>query len=75
MRWSKKEHITDGILKNVIDEISNGLIDADLGGGLVKKRVSRKGEGKRGGHRVLLAFKTKTVLYLSLDFQRMIAKI
>lgn len=59
MRWAKKEHITDNILKNGIDEIDKGLIDVDLGSGLVKKRVSRKGEGKRGGHRVLLAFKEK----------------
>jgi hypothetical protein len=32
-----------------------GLIDADLGGGLVKKRIAVKGQGKRGGTRTLLA--------------------
>lgn len=37
--------------------MESGLFDADLGGGLVKKRVARRGQGKRGGHRVLLAFK------------------
>ena len=32
-----------------------GLIDADLGGGLVKKRVGLPGRGKRGGARTLVA--------------------
>jgi hypothetical protein len=31
------------------------LIDASLGGGLVKKRVSRNGQGKRGGYRTIVA--------------------
>ena len=44
-------------MRAAINELSEGLIDADLGGGLVKKRVARSGQGKRGGHRVLLAFK------------------
>ena len=34
-----------------------GLIDADLGGGLIKQRVARKGAGKSGGYRTLLAFR------------------
>lgn len=57
MKWAKKERLIDACLLKAIDEIKEGLIDADLGGGLVKKRIARKGEGKRGGHRVLLAFK------------------
>jgi len=36
-------------------EIQKGLIDARLGGGLIKKRVARSGHGKRGGYRVILA--------------------
>lgn len=38
-----------------IEEMSNGLIDADLGGGLVKKCVPMAGRGKRGGARVIVA--------------------
>jgi len=56
-RWAKKEKITNDVLKQTIDEIFDGLIDGDLGGGLLKKRVARKGEGKRGGYRTLLAFR------------------
>lgn len=57
VRWAKKERLSDTALKGVIKELEEGLIDADLGGGLIKQRVARSGQGKRGGHRVLLAFK------------------
>lgn len=33
----------------------SGLVDADLGGGLFKKRVARPGGGKSGGYRTILA--------------------
>jgi len=32
-----------------------GLVDADLGGGLFKKRIARRGGGKSVGYRVLVA--------------------
>jgi hypothetical protein len=32
-----------------------GLFEADLGGGLLKKRIARPGEGKSGGYRTLVA--------------------
>jgi hypothetical protein len=35
--------------------MEQGLIDADLGGGLVKKRIARPGQGKSGGFRTLVA--------------------
>ena len=35
--------------------MQDGLFDADLGGGLFKKRVAKQGQGKRGGYRTLLA--------------------
>lgn len=56
-RWAKSEGISDKSLKKAVDEIFSGLIDADLGAGLLKKRVARSGEGKRGGFRTLLAFR------------------
>jgi hypothetical protein len=54
-RWQKKTALTDRALRQAVDEMQQGLIDADLGGGLVKKRVARPGAGKRGGYRTLLA--------------------
>lgn len=55
-RYAKKEGIDDAILANAIREIESGLVDAVLGGGLVKKRVAREGSGKSGGYRTIIAF-------------------
>jgi hypothetical protein len=54
-RWQKKTDLADRALCQAVQEMQQGLIDADLGGGLVKKRVARPGAGKRGGYRTLLA--------------------
>jgi len=43
------------LLEIAVQEIRRGLLDADLGGGVVKKRVALPGKGKRGGVRTLLA--------------------
>lgn len=54
-RWARHEGISDRVLREAVAEIEAGLVDADLGGGLYKKRVARPGQGKSGGYRVLLA--------------------
>jgi len=54
-RWARKERLADSMLLAAVEEMGRGLVDADLGAGLVKKRVARSGGGKRGGYRALLA--------------------
>ncbi len=54
-RWMKKTELTDESLCSAVDEMQQGLIDADLGGNLYKKRVGLANRGKRGGARTLLA--------------------
>jgi len=54
-RWMYKTELTDITLCQAVNEMQSGLIDADLGGGVVKKRVGVAGRGKRGGLRTLLA--------------------
>jgi hypothetical protein len=54
-RWVRKEHLTDQMLQNAADEIERGLIDARLGGFLLKRRVAPPGGGKRGGYRTIVA--------------------
>ena len=54
-RWMRKTELTDSALCCAVAEMTQGLIDADLGGGVVKKRVGLAGLGKRGGARTLLA--------------------
>ena len=54
-RWARRERLPDAALRAAVDAIRRGLVDADLGGGLIKQRVARSGTGKRGGYRTLLA--------------------
>jgi hypothetical protein len=41
-----------------VERAERGLIDADLGGGLIKQRVARVGGGRSGGYRTVIAFHT-----------------
>jgi len=54
-RSIKKSGLTDQALCDAVSEMERGLIDADLGGWVVKKRVALPGRGKSGGARTLLA--------------------
>lgn len=54
-RWSRKQRLNNASLCNAVREITEGLYEADLGGGLLKKRVARAGQGKRGSFRTLIA--------------------
>ena len=56
-RFQRRERITDKSLAEAVLGAERGLIDADLGGGLIKQRVARPGQGKSGGFRTLIAFR------------------
>ena len=56
-RFTRRERIADALLREAIDRAERGLIDADLGGGLIKQRVARPNEGRRGGYRMLVGYK------------------
>jgi len=56
-RLARQQRIGDGQLVEAVKRADRGLIDADLGGGLIKQRVPRPGQGRSGGYRVLLAFR------------------
>lgn len=64
-RFARHERITDETLRDAVSRAERGLSDADLGGGLIKQRLARKGQGRSGGYRVLLAHKTaqRTVFF------------
>ena len=59
-RFARREHLSDEVLKEAIARAERGLIDADLGGGLIKQRVARKGVGRSGGFRTLIAHKQRS---------------
>ncbi|MGA7180278.1 MAG: type II toxin-antitoxin system RelE/ParE family toxin [Thiobacillaceae bacterium] len=54
-RWARKQGLTTSSLCMAIREMTAGLYEADLGGGLLKKRIARPGQGKSGGFRTLVA--------------------
>ena len=47
------------MLSAAAERVGRGMIDADLGGGVFKQRIPRKGEGKSGGSRVIVLFRFK----------------
>ena len=69
-RWMRKTELTDLALCEAVAEMSSGLIDADLGGGVVKKRVGLSGRGKRGGARTLVATNKRTRWFLVFGFEK-----
>ncbi|MFT5794051.1 MAG: hypothetical protein ACI9OF_002103 [Saprospiraceae bacterium] len=56
-KWAGKEGLTDKALSDTMTEIENGLVDANLGGNVYKKRVAVGSKGKSGVIRTLLAYK------------------
>jgi len=54
-RWMRNTGLTEAALCKAVVEMEQGLIDAILGGGVVKKRVALPGRGKSGGARTLVA--------------------
>lgn len=47
--------LADDALIQAVSEMAQGLVDADLGGHVVKKRVALPGRGKRRGARTIVA--------------------
>lgn len=69
-RWMRKTELTDAALCEAVREMSLGLIDADLGSGLVKKRVGTAGRGKRGGARTLVATNKNKRWFFVFGFEK-----
>jgi hypothetical protein len=56
-RFARKAAISDADLWKTACLINEGAIDADLGGGVIKQRIARAGQGKSGGSRSILLFR------------------
>ena len=56
-RFARKERLVDSALREAVQRAESGLVDADLGGGVIKQRVARPGKGKSGGYRTLILFR------------------
>ena len=69
-RQMQKIGLSDELLLNAVDEMERGLIDADLGGGVVKKRVALPNRGKSGSTRTLIATNKNNRWFFMLGFEK-----
>jgi hypothetical protein len=56
-RFAGKEEISAAALREAVYRAEKGQIDADLGGGVIKQRVARRGQGKSKGYRTIIFFR------------------
>ena len=68
--WLEKTELTDALLLNAVEEMERGLIDADLGGGVFKKRVALPNRGKSGSIRTLIATNKNDRWFFMLGFEK-----
>jgi hypothetical protein len=70
-RYARRERISHESLREAIARAEQGLVDADLGGGLIKQRVARVGKGRSGGYRTIIAYRRGAEQCSFLDSRRM----
>ena len=66
----RKAGLSDDALSLAVSEMAQGLIDAELGGHVVKKRVALSGQGKRGGARTIVATKMSDRCFFLFGFSK-----
>lgn len=69
-RWAANEGLLEQALRDAVSEMEQGLIDANLGGHVVKKRIGVGGRGKSGGVRTILAFQVKDKAFFLYGFAK-----
>lgn len=69
-RFADKQNIGDDDLREAVSRAERGLIDADLGGGVIKQRIARKGQGKSGGFRSIILFKHESRAFFVYAFAK-----
>jgi hypothetical protein len=69
-RFARKAGLDDEILSKAVENAERGLIDARLGGGVIKQRVARFGEGKSGGFRTIILYKVHALAFFVHGFAK-----
>jgi hypothetical protein len=69
-KFAAQNAIADSALGRAIREISTGLAHANLGGGVYKQRIARKGQGKSGGFRTIIFFRAHKTAFFILGFAK-----
>jgi hypothetical protein len=69
-RFARKEGITDSVLLEAVARAGKGQIDADLGGGVIKQRISRSGQGRSKGYRTIILFRCGAKAFFVYGFAK-----
>lgn len=69
-RFARKEKISADALWDAVERAENGQIDADLGGGVIKQRIARPGEGKSKGYRSIVIFRKGELSFFVYGFSK-----
>ena len=69
-RFVKREGLEDAALCEAVRRAREGLIDADLGGGVIKQRIARKGGGRSGGFRTIVLFRRGELAFFVYGFAK-----
>ena len=69
-RFARKHRIDDDALRQAIRRADQGLIDADLGGGVIKQRIARRGEGTSGGFRTIVLYRQASRAFFIFGFPK-----
>ena len=69
-RFARKEKISALALWDAVERAENGQIDADLGGGVIKQRIARPGEGKSKGYRSIILFRKEEKSFFVYGFPK-----
>ncbi len=69
-RFADREGLEDAALCEAVRRARDGLIDADLGGGVIKQRIARKGGGRSGGFRTIVVFRRGALAFFVHGFAK-----
>jgi len=69
-KFTRKKKIKDTLLCEAMERAERGLIDADLGDGLIKQRIPRPNEGRSGGYRAFIAYRVEDLTVFIYGFAK-----
>jgi hypothetical protein len=69
-RFARKADLSEDALREAVACVERGLIDADLGGGVIKQRVARPGQGKSGGFRTVVLYRLRMRAIFVYGFEK-----
>ena len=70
MQFAAREKISDLALCEAVARAERGLIDADLGGGVIKQRIARPNRGRSGGYRSIVLFRSGERAFFVFGFAK-----